>query len=304
MGGFLILKAGVGNMFNIINQGLFQRVESPRYGRQDIGISPAGCMDRFAYDVGNILLDNAPGHPALEIIFAPRLAFEKAAWFVLTGACHDPVNLSRDGEITPITHGRVYFAPAGSVLGFGTKVYGFRTYLCWREVVDGPGDQDLNGRDRGAFKDICRWPDPEGMIRVVEGPEYGFVKNPEGFTSQAWQISTDSNHMGLRLVPSRRAVEIEMGNMISAPVSDGSVQLTPKGPIVLLRHRQTIGGYPRIFNVISADVDLLAQYVPGQIIRFKKIDMDRALTVARERFMDLLKLKEQYTRQDRKGMDK
>ncbi len=64
--------------------------------------------------------------------------------------------------------------------------------------------------------------------------------------------------------------------MISEAVSDGTIQLTPEGPIILLRHRQTVGGYPRIFNVITADLDLLGQYAPHQIIRFKEVTRDQA----------------------------
>ena len=68
--------------------------------------------------------------------------------------------------------------------------------------------------------------------------------------------------------------------MISEAVADGTIQLTPKGPIVLLKHRQTVGGYPRVFNVISADIDLLGQYAPNQILRFSKVSLDHALNIA------------------------
>ena len=77
--------------------------------------------------------------------------------------------------------------------------------------------------------------------------------------------------------------------MISEAVSDGTVQLTPKGPIILLKHRQTVGGYPRIFNVISSDVDLLGQYSPGQKIFFRKISIEEAIDISRLKNHELLK---------------
>ena len=44
-----------------------------------------------------------------------------------------------------------------------------------------------------------------------------------------------------------------------------------------------MGGYPRIYNVISADVDLLAQAAPGQRLRFRKLTMAAAVVVARQK---------------------
>ncbi len=282
-------------MFKAVSQGIFQIVGPPEYGHQDVGISPAGCMDRFSYETGNLLLGNPEDSPAMEIILAPILQAQSSLYFVLTGAGHEPVTLAtgNKGNTSGMTveHGRVTFAPEGSRLIFGSKSYGFRTYLCWREA---DADADLYSKEdirRGTFEEIAHWPDPDGMIRVLKGPEYRFVPNPEGFTGQGWEIAGDSNQMGLRLMHTRTPLTIHMGSMISAPVSDGTVQLTPKGPIVLLRHRQTIGGYPRIFNVIGADVDLLAQYMPGQIVRFKIVDMDTALAAAGQKRNDLMSLK-------------
>ena len=60
-------------------------------------------------------------------------------------------------------------------------------------------------------------------------------------------------------------------NMISSPVADGTVQMSPSGPIILLRDRQTIGGYPRIFNVISVDINRLAQLGPRDFIKFQML---------------------------------
>ena len=66
----------------------------------------------------------------------------------------------------------------------------------------------------------------------------------------------------------------------------GSVQVPPDGqPIVLMADRQTTGGYPKIASVVSVDLPLLAQMVPGQELRFDRIDLDEAqrLYLARER---------------------
>jgi len=71
--------------------------------------------------------------------------------------------------------------------------------------------------------------------------------------------------------------------MLSSPVVDGTVQLTPHGPIVLLRERQTIGGYPRVFVVADVDVDVLGQYAPRRAVRFARISCEEAIDAARAR---------------------
>jgi antagonist of KipI len=65
--------------------------------------------------------------------------------------------------------------------------------------------------------------------------------------------------------------------MVSQPVVAGSVQVPPDGrPIVLLAERQTIGGYPQIGHVISADLPKLARAWPGTRLRFREVTLEEA----------------------------
>jgi allophanate hydrolase subunit 2 len=137
---------------------------------------------------------------------------------------------------------------------------------------------------------MYRWIDPQGYIRVLEGPEYDYLTDKTLFTNSYWVISNDFSDMGFRLLTRGRLPEVNLKNMISEAVADGTVQLTPKGPIVLLKQRQTVGGYPRIYNVISADVDLLAQYSPNQILHFSKVTLDQAFAIACEKESTLTRL--------------
>lgn len=98
--------------------------------------------------------------------------------------------------------------------------------------------------------------------------------------------------MGMRLAGKHR-LKCNLANMVSEAVADGTVQLTPSGPIVLLRHRQTTGGYPRIFNVITADIDLLGQYGPNQVIRFSQVSREEACEFARQKEMVLEQIRRQ-----------
>ena len=66
-------------------------------------------------------------------------------------------------------------------------------------------------------------------------------------------------------------------NIRSEGITKGAIQVPADGqPIVLLTDYPTIGGYPKIANVISADYDLLIQRTPGEKIFFKLIVLSEA----------------------------
>lgn len=276
-------------MYEILQSGLFKETRSPVFGSQDIGISPRGAMDRFAFESGRILLGRHPGITTLEMILPPELRFIRDVYGVVTGARFEDSTLrnAEDQGARPVNHGETFIASAGDTLAFGEKIRGFRSYLSMLPFAKVPADPGLAGRVRGDFDKVFSWSDPEGRIRVVKGPEHRYLDQPDAFTDARWKTTQDMSDMGMRLTSDGLSLSVSLGDMISAPVSDGTVQLTPKGPIILLRHRQTVGGYPRIYNVISADVDLLAQYGPEQVLRFKEVSLDEAFRVARKRQKEL-----------------
>lgn len=260
----------------------------PRFGRQDMGVSPGGAQDLFSFLRGNILLRNGAGMPALEIIHQPAVRFRLPALIALTGA-QRPARLGPPGREVEIAFNRVYEAAAGERLLLGARRYGLRTYLCCR-----PAPTALTRWHRSPlqldFRPFSAWVDPEGCIRVLPGPEWSWLDDPQEFLDRHWTVSPEMDRMGMRLEgPARLACRTT--NMISAAVADGTVQLTPKGPIVLLRHRQTTGGYPRIANVISADIDRLAQYAVREVIRFRLVDEAEARAAAQARLEALRRMR-------------
>ena len=281
-------------MLSVKPNGISRIVGIPRHGRQDTGIAAGGGMDQFSLTTGNILLNQAFGSEALEIILPTEIQFERSAYFVVTGAHYQRIELISDGQSTRIEHGCVYFAAKGNTLILADRSKGFRAYLCYR-CADDVSESDRNsiaGRCRGTFSELTTWPDKTGRIRVVPGPEFEYLSNPDDFTTHSWSISHDSNDMGMRLINADVHLSVSMDEMISSPVADGTIQCTSKGPIILLRNRQTIGGYPRIFNVISADIDLIAQYAPGQKIRFSVVTIAYARAIALRKKRDIAKLRD------------
>jgi len=71
--------------------------------------------------------------------------------------------------------------------------------------------------------------------------------------------------------------------MITEGVSLGAVQVTPGGlPIILFVEQQTTGGYPKIANVISADLHRVGQLRPRDEIRFEQVTFEAARSLLME----------------------
>lgn len=119
---------------------------------------------------------------------------------------------------------------------------------------------------------------PNPTIRAIKGPEYElFSDTSQGqIWSERFQVSAQSDRMGYRL----QGVSLylsEETELISTAVTFGTVQVPPEGtPIVLMADHQTTGGYPRILQVVSVDLPILAQVVPGQTIAFEEVSLEEA----------------------------
>ena len=124
------------------------------------------------------------------------------------------------------------------------------------------------GPGRGARADAaCRQPPEEtGPIRVMLGPQDDYF-TPEAihlFLESEFTVSPQADRMGFQLTGPR--LEHAKGfNIVSDGIVDGHIQVPGSGqPIVLMRDRQTAGGYPKIATVISADLARFAQLRPGR----------------------------------------
>lgn len=253
-------------MIKFITKGFTKEVSRPKYGKQDVGISPYGAMDLFAVESALDLLKAEKAKSFEFMISSPTIEFTENVTFVITGAHRNP---TLNDE--PIDNGTVELASAGDVLKFGTLDKGFRTYITIEE-----GHSSLVGDKRKAFNDY-KWVDKDGCIRVIAGPEFNVLKNPDEFLNK-WVVGAHDD-MGMRLKGdplSQKPI-----SMVSSAVADGTIQLSPDGlPTILLKNRQTVGGYPRVMNVISADVDLLGQYHQNNILKFKMVTLEEAENIA------------------------
>ncbi|HEU5466984.1 MAG TPA: hypothetical protein VFU75_08840, partial [Gemmatimonadales bacterium] len=121
-------------------------------------------------------------------------------------------------------------------------------------------------------------PYASGVLRVVEGPQRALFSDAEWnrFLGTSWTVSRVSDRMGYRLegdVP----VRAPAADLPSEAACVGAIQVPSDGmPIVLMADGPTVGGYPKIAVVITADVPILAQKLPAQPVQFQETSVGEA----------------------------
>jgi antagonist of KipI len=105
----------------------------------------------------------------------------------------------------------------------------------------------------------------------------------QSLVASSFSVHPDSDRMGVRLA-GLELQRIESSDLLSEAVAPGTLQIPPNGqPILLLGDCQTIGGYPKIAHVITADLPIAAQLWPGDTVRFQEISLTEAQALLRER---------------------
>jgi antagonist of KipI len=116
------------------------------------------------------------------------------------------------------------------------------------------------------------------IVRALPGPEYEQFapESQRAFWEQSFTVTTETDRMGCRLSGPLLARQTS-GELLSSAVTFGTVQVPAGGqPIVLLADCQTTGGYPRLAQVISADLGRLAQVLPGTQLHFQPVALAEA----------------------------
>lgn len=137
-------------------------------------------------------------------------------------------------------------------------------------------------------------PAPAETVRAIRGPEWSWFTTAaqQQFFSADWQATKEADRMGVRLHGPELALA-KPREMISSSVNTGVVQVPGDGqPIVLLPSRQSVGGYPRLAAVATADIGRLTQLRPGDKIRFQEITLAAAheLLLAREHDLNRIRI--------------
>jgi len=298
--------------FEVINPGIYTTIQDlGRPGYMKFGIPASGAADRFSAQVANLLVGNEPQAAVLETTLF-RLELLALADLTLAVAGGD---LSPTVNKAPLPMGESVPIRKGDRISFRGRKRGFRAFVAIRGGFGGPrflGSRSVfvrglmgNPLKRGEILDAenaaVRPPyhgllpadlfpglSPRGAVRVILGPQQDRV-SPQGvetFLSAEYAVSPASDRMGYRLEGPK--IEHARGaDIISEAIAPGAIQVPGEGlPIIMLWDAQVSGGYTKIANVISADLDRLAQVMPGEKLRFSAVSLEaahRALREERER---------------------
>jgi len=263
-------------VFKLGRNSLGFEVKERVFGKQDRGISPKGANDQTSFITAHALLGKPEKFKCFEIFTASEITFSENLTFTLTGAHYQEMYLNAD----PIKHACVYAAKKGDVLKISKRAKGFRSYLMASRT-----NSTRIGKKAKPYTHY--FPKQPPTIRVTKAPEFEYLQ--EDFFKHSYKISTTSDMSGLRL---EQTLQAQSYDIITSAVTDGTIQLSKDGPIILLRHRQSTGGYPRILNVIEADMDRLAQYPYGASLRFELVSMQRSVELLREHEKSLKAIQE------------
>jgi biotin-dependent carboxylase-like uncharacterized protein len=277
--------------------------DTGRSGFMHQGISRSGAMDALSLQLANWLVSNPINQAAIEVsLVGPTIEFKQSYAIAICGAEFD---LTLNGEL--VFNNETLNVKAGDILEFKQLRKGVRAYLAiaGKLKVDslfGSQSTHLMARFGGykgrqfeendvleidAAQEAKKRVLPEVyrpvfmgnyLIKCCQGIEADSFdpKSLELFYHSTYKVSNDSNRMGLRLkgTPLSRNTSVDI---VSSGLTQGSVQVPPSGlPIISSVDGQTIGGYPRIANVISSDLNILGQLKAGDKINCLLVSRDKA----------------------------
>ena len=122
------------------------------------------------------------------------------------------------------------------------------------------------------------------IIRITNGPqpEWFVATAVSDLCSKSYEVTESSNRTGLRLSGTPIALA-RTEQLLTEGVSLGAIQVPPDGqPIIVFVEQQTTGGYPKIANVILADLHRVGQLRPRDQVRFEMVSFEQALSLLRE----------------------
>lgn len=282
-----------------------------RYGYSHLGISPAGAADSLSFRIANLLVGNDENAPALEMtLTGAALQFEEPATLALTGAeCGVEVN----GRSVPCA--RAVQVRGGSLMKIGRMMLGTRAYLAVQGGIQVPlvmdsASTDLGGKFGGYEGRVLRkgdrlhirpasGPPPLAMksaklpffdqpgdkvLRLTRGSQQDWFDS-DAFAklfSRSFSVSDQSGRTGLRL----KGEAIRVRNktqLLTDGIPLGAIQIPPDGqPIILFIDQQTTGGYPKMANVIAADLPLVGQLRARDTVRFAEVSIEQAMAALRQ----------------------
>ena len=296
---FEIIRAGVNSTFQ----------DKGRENFYHIGIPFSGAMDNRNYLIANKLVGNNLEFPVLEFAYqGPLLKYLgekiniaitgdvnfkiKKGSTVIDGICYQTFTLENGDELDVISTNKSvygYLAVGGE---FDLKFQWLSCSTNTKANIGANNGKKLENNQKINLLKINQNLNYKKLnyintrienIRVIKGTNFDYFSD-EGkkiFFEKEFTISKLTDRMGMRL-EGPNIENIVDTNIKSEGLIKGVIQVPADGnPIIMLSDHGTIGGYPKIGVVISADYDKLVQLTPGSKVKFKEVELSSAETLFR-----------------------
>ena len=293
--------------FEILRPGINSSIQDKgRNHLYHIGITISGAMDQRIFTLSNALVSNDLNEGAIEFAHqGPLLKLKNgSANFVITGnvifnilrknsvieegKCFQNYLLEHEDQIDIIT-------TKNSVFGYLAVEGGFQINKVWdsysvnTKAKVGPNNGKKfslgekiyikNSKVKNFVKKKINYEKSlDQNIKIIKGTNFDYFSEEakNKFFKEEFLVTNLSDRMGMRL-EGPKLDNIVNTNIKSEGLVKGVVQVPADGnPIILFSDHGSIGGYPKIAVVITADHDMTAQLIPGSKIKFKEVNLDEA----------------------------
>ena len=292
---FEVLRAGINTTYQDLGRNNFYQV----------GIPFSGAMDNRNYLIANNLVGNDKNTPVVEFAYqGPLLKLNgDKICLAITGDVNFNI-LKKNSKLEKGNCYQTYYLEDGdqidilstnkSVYGYLSVSGGFDVELFWNscstntkakiganngeKLIKGNLIKILKAKTINHTKKIKYHNTKIEKIRVIKGTNYDYFseKGKKIFFKNEFSVSKLTDRMGMRL-EGPKIENIFETNIRSEGLIKGVIQIPADGnPIIMLSDHGTIGGYPKIGVVISADYDKLVQIQPGSKIKFKEVSLFEA----------------------------
>ena len=294
---FEIIRAGINTTFQDLG----------RKNLYHIGIPFSGAMDNRNFLLANKLVGNKLDSPVIEFAYqGPLLKFNGSKINIaitgdvifklrkdnneIEGNCYETYQLEHGDEIDILSTNKSVYGYLAMNGEFDIK---FQWGSCSVNTKANIGSNEGKKLDNGQKiiitkinlnlekKKINYFNSKIENIRVIKGTNFDYFaeEGKNNFFEKEFIVSKLSDRMGMRL-EGPKIENIVNTNIKSEGLLKGVIQVPGDGnPIIMLSDHGTIGGYPKIGVVVSADYDRLVQISPGSKIKFREIDLSDAETL-------------------------
>ena len=293
------------NYFEIIRPGInttFQ--DQGRENLYHIGIPFSGAMDNRNYLLANKLVGNELNSSVIEFAYQGPLLkyFGEKINIAVTGdvnftikrfeneispSCYETFTIENEDELNIISTNKSVYGYLAISGNFDIESQWSSCSTNTKANIGANNGQKLEANKKINISHIHKNLNKKKLnyvntklenIRVIKGTNFTYFSEEgrNNFFKKEFIVSKLSDRMGMRL-EGFKIENIKNTNIKSEGLVKGVIQVPADGnPIIMLSDHGTIGGYPKIGVVISADYDKLVQLTPGSKIKFKEVDLSSA----------------------------